>query len=106
MAERTALAEAGLLETRPGSSEFARYYSYYPDTQVYFNPWQNRYYWMERSHWTSGTELPAHVRLGESEPVTVKLFTGRPYSQHHQVLAMHPPATSGPPDEAWATVTE
>jgi hypothetical protein len=102
MAERTALAEAGLLETQPGSDEFARYYRYYPGGQVYFNPWRSRYYWMEQGKWTSGAELPASVSLGDADPVVVKLFTPRPYSQHQQVIAQYPPASS--PDAAWAAV--
>jgi hypothetical protein len=103
--ERTALAEAGLLKERPGfpNSNCARIYTYYPDIQVYHNVWQDRYYWQDNFQWKSGLSLPGSFNPSGQRSVTVELFTARPYTEHEQVLAMHPP-TDTMDTTRWASV--
>jgi hypothetical protein len=93
LAERTSLAEQGLLKQKPGTKmdEFARYYTYWPEAEVYHSVWQDRYYWpVENGKWEASHVPPAGIELPADESVVLELYNPRPFKEHDYVLAMHP----------------
>ena len=94
LAERTSLAEQGLLRESPGlfkKDDFARYYTYWPEAEVYYSAWQDRYHWQNGyGKWDSSHLPPAGIDLPADESVMVQLYTARPHTEHEHVVAMHP----------------
>jgi hypothetical protein len=65
-------------------------YYYYPESEVYYAPSVNLYYWRDRDEWREGRELPRGVAVDRRNQVNVRLQTNRPYTMHAQVQAQHP----------------
>jgi hypothetical protein len=74
-----------------GSSQDWHYQCFFhPGANVYFQPWQQRYYWFEDGTWkTSGT--PPHVfTLDARLAKAVKTQGTLPFLQHDTYAAVHP----------------
>jgi hypothetical protein len=57
-------------------------YVYYPAAQVYYQPEQRVWFWMNGGSWQFGVNLPAQYQGYVSSGVPVMLNTSRPYTQH------------------------
>lgn len=97
LAERTALAEAGVLNEQKSwhSSQYGRVFRYYPDQQVYYSAYQDMYFWQDGSKWTSGTTLPQTIKLNHKNMVVVELYTDEPDDFHEEVALAHPGSRAG-----------
>ncbi len=60
---------------------------YYPNKQVYFEPFSQTYYWYDISTWHEGTQLPQHITVHGDTPQVVKLKAELPFYQHDTVVA-------------------
>lgn len=67
--------------------QFYKYY-YYPAVQVYYSPFNGRYYYLNNGYWNYAFYPPPRIRLGPS--VTVNLGGPIPYYYHPTVLAKYP----------------
>jgi hypothetical protein len=63
---------------------------YYPDEQVYYEPFTQTYWWFEEGSWWPGDKLPDEFELRREMAQVVYLQHDRPYLQHGTVLALHP----------------
>lgn len=66
-------------------------YVYYPQTQVYFEPFSHTWYWFEDELWHEGTELPQEFSVHNVNPRIVKLHSMPPYEQHDYVASINGP---------------
>lgn len=95
-ADRNKMAEAAAhpmtVKHAERSGQMLRIYDYYPNSQVYYSAFQDRYFWLDESkdEWKSGTELPAEIRISPYDQEIVELATSTPYVYHEQVLEQHP----------------
>jgi hypothetical protein len=63
-------------------------YIYYPGAQVYYSPFNGRYYYLNNGYWTYAFYPPPYIRLGPS--VTINLGGPIPYYYHPSVLSSYP----------------
>jgi hypothetical protein len=63
---------------------------YYPDEQVYYEPFTGTYWWFEQGSWWPGSKLPDQFQLEAETAEIVYLQQDRPYLQHGTVLALYP----------------
>jgi hypothetical protein len=77
---------------------------YYPNAQVYFEPYSKTWYWCEHGLWKGGPEPPQTLELNADHATVVKLQQELPFFQHETVIAMHPCRRELPPkyDPAFA----
>jgi hypothetical protein len=59
---------------------------YFPQQQVYFEPYTEEYFWFRNGQWERGTELPADISVDPTQGRIVKLQHQDPYLQHETVL--------------------
>jgi hypothetical protein len=64
-----------------------RYY-YYPTSQVYYSPFNGRYYYLNNGYWSYAPVLPPNIRLGPS--VSINLGGPVPYYYHPTVVSRYP----------------
>ena len=57
-------------------------YVYYPMQQVYYEPVQRVWFWMNGGGWQVGVALPARYRVYADAGVPVLLHSNRPYVEH------------------------
>lgn len=57
-------------------------YVYYPARQVYYEPQQHLWFWMNGGSWQFGVNLPMQYQPYVTTGVPVVLETSRPYTQH------------------------
>jgi len=81
-------------------------YYYYPREQVYFDPANSTYFYLQENRWQRSPKLPAQIREPLGDYVIIATDTDSPYTYHEQVLQMYfkqakaqPEADSTPP--AW-----
>ena len=68
-----------------------RCFTYYPDEEVYYSAFQNRYHWQSATKgWQSTVSLPSFIRVTEDSSMILMLPTAKPENVHEDVLAMHP----------------
>lgn len=65
-------------------------YEYYPSAEVYYDPGQRVYFWIEAGVWRNGPVLPARIQL-VGRPVMVQLRGRQPYLFHATIRTRHPP---------------
>ena len=63
-------------------------YTYYPSSQIYYNPTAQKYYYMNNGTWTNGAVAPSSINLGRG--VSVNLGGPDPYVYHSTVLRRYP----------------
>lgn len=63
-------------------------YTYYPSSQVYYNPVVHKYYYMNNGSWTNGIAAPSSINLGKG--VSINLGGPDPYVYHPIVLKQYP----------------
>jgi hypothetical protein len=63
-------------------------YTYYPSSQVYYNPAAHKYYYMNNGSWTNGITIPSSINLGRG--VSINLDGPDPYVYHPTVLKQYP----------------
>lgn len=63
---------------------------YFPNSEVYYSPAPDTYYWFESGQWRSGKRLPTDIVLDMSEAVTLALDAAAPFKTHAAVKAKHP----------------
>jgi hypothetical protein len=82
------------------TGELYRIYDYYPEAQVYYSPFTQRYFWRNRegnnfgNGWQSNTTLPETIAIHDSSVAVIELPTGNPNQMHEGVLAAHPSMTT------------
>lgn len=69
-----------VVEVRPVVQEYR--YVYYPARQVYYEPQQKIWFWMNGGSWQFGLNLPVQYRAYISSGVPVVLHSNRPYTEH------------------------
>lgn len=74
----------------PHQNWWSHTFVYYPDRQVYYEPYNETYFWYEHGLWEEGMELPPDVIIYPKLARTVKLQHPKPYIQHHTVTSWHP----------------
>lgn len=74
-----------IVEVRPVVREYS--YIYYPAYQVYYEPQQQMWFWMNGGNWQFGVNLPAQYSRYSyaSGGVSVVLNSDRPYREHTYV---------------------
>lgn len=75
-------------------------YLYYPDTQVYYAPDRDQYFWLAGETWQTGQTLPARRLIWLDKPVKITMDTQTPYTQHEATLAKYP-APASEPQTSW-----
>ena len=65
-------------------------YVYYPNAQVYFEPYTKRFFWFENGIWRSDQQPPSELELNPEQARVVKLQNGVPFPQHDTVLVWYP----------------
>jgi len=63
-------------------------YIYYPANEVYFNPVQKEYYYMDNGTWVERTVAPNGVTLTKGVNITLEGQT--PYVYHTTVIKKYP----------------
>lgn len=63
-------------------------YTYYPSSQVYYNPGAQKYYYMNNGSWINGGAVPSSINLGKG--VSINLDGPDPYVYHPTVLKQYP----------------
>ncbi len=66
-------------------------YQYYPDQQVYYDTYNDIYFYQEHGHWYSVTDLPISIDIYGAIWVPFTLETQYPYHFHKQHRRQHPP---------------
>jgi len=67
----------------PAQGHSARYdYRYYPDSEVYYEPGRNRYYYQQRGEWRESEAKPDR-KLGRH--VQLQMDDAKPYRYHDEV---------------------
>ena len=61
----TASAQGYYPNERYGQGSMDEYY-YYPEDNVYYNPYSNNYIYYDQNRWCSGTNLPRYFRFNNS----------------------------------------
>ena len=64
-------------------------YRYYPRQQVYYNPDEKRYFWIDAGIWKAGIQLPRGINIS-GLGVTLEMDTSKPYEQHKSVRQNYP----------------
>lgn len=59
---------------------------YFPQEQVYFEPYTGDFFWFADGQWEQGPTLPPDVNVDPAEGRVVKLQQQKPYVQHETVL--------------------
>tara|TARA_B100000614_G_scaffold256503_2_gene275166 strand:+ start:13 stop:471 length:459 start_codon:yes stop_codon:yes gene_type:complete len=66
-------------------------YRYYPDSRVYYERSRGVYFYYRNGEWQVSASLPAEIRIGLGDYVTVEMDADRPYVYHSDVEAKYPP---------------
>lgn len=74
----------------PAHGERAKHrYVYYPSHQIYFEPAQGLWFWLDGGNWQFGASLPVYYRQYTTGGVRIELDTDRPYTQHSYVVEQY-----------------
>ncbi len=104
--QKTSMASFDDSAKAPSSSTSTKdtyIYHYYPQSQVYFCPERNLYFWPAKESWTMGQELPSKFVIDPDSRVVIPLSTDLPFRVHASIVSMFPPdgqAVSGLSSEA------
>lgn len=60
---------------------------YYPNDQVYFEPYTRTWFWNEQGQWQEGDTLPQFIGVNPDHAKIVYLKTPTPHAQHRTVIA-------------------
>ena len=86
-------------------TKYARLYSYYPSSQVYYSAMRDTYWWQEGAgDWKDGTVLPAYIEISDETPVTIELFSAKPQKSHDEVSRWYMPGYQHGSTAAFANV--
>lgn len=78
--------------THPNQQWWRYQFVYYPDVQVYFNPFTHSYYWYTGEQWVQSQRLPEWITLDKNLARVVKVYSKPPHLQHRTMTA----AVAGP----------
>ena len=78
--------------THPNQQWWRYQFVYYPDVQVYFNPFTHSYYWYTGERWVQSERLPTWITLDKNLARVVKVYSKPPHLQHRTMTA----AVAGP----------
>lgn len=67
-----------------------RDYYYYPDANVYFNPDERKWFFLEGGSWRIAAALPTSINLNLERTVSLTMETDRPFEHHEQVKRYYP----------------
>ena len=79
------------VHSHPAQTWWNYQYVYYPQAQVYFEPYSLTWYWFEDDLWRQGHELPQEIAIYDLNPQVVKLASFPPYEQHETVASTFGP---------------
>ncbi len=65
-------------------------YEYYPDSEIYYEPTAQIYFWFDGGSWHHDHLLPRTFDVGRERHVSVRLNTNQPWTMHERVRAEHP----------------
>ena len=74
--------------THPNQQWWRYQFVYYPDVQVYFNPFTNDYYWYTGEQWVQSQHLPEWITLDKNLARVVKVYSKPPHLQHRTMTAV------------------
>ena len=69
-------------------------YRYYPDQKVYHDTDRGLYFYLKGDNWEVGASLPARLKAGLGESVTIELDTDKPYVHNSEHIKKYPPKKS------------
>ncbi|MBT8484844.1 MAG: hypothetical protein HKO59_17965 [Phycisphaerales bacterium] len=80
-----------VFESARGERTFHRY-RYHPNAKVYYEPFNQRYYWFQDGAWRSGTTIPTELDalIEPRLSTTIDLEQELPFLHHESVRAKHP----------------
>jgi hypothetical protein len=80
----------------PAHGHRAKYqYRYFPGHDVYFEPRNGTYFYLEAGAWKVGVRLPDSIRINLNSYVEVGMNADKPYQFHNDIKSAYP---HGSPD--------
>jgi hypothetical protein len=61
-------------------------YVYYPEREIYYEPEQRMWFWLDGGNWRVGASLPGAYVSYATGGVNIELNTDRPYTEHAYVV--------------------
>ena len=65
-------------------------YRYYPSRSVYYDTGRGLYFYLKGDNWEVGVSLPAGLRAGLGDAVSLELETDKPYLHHAEHVQKYP----------------